>query len=267
VKAALYSEYQLHHVTCQEKFALEMIQKLHQKHHTELSQLIHQRDESYIFIAGIAHDLKIPISIIQLVLEDTDNQNISQEPKEKIRRESDKMIEKLSGLLCYLRLGQFEKDYLIERVNLIDEIRNAINAKKDYFILNNIYPRFNSEQAPIYILTDHKWHSILLDQIISNAIKYSAVKGKQGYVEFNINSSDTSIELTVTDFGVGIPSYEMERIFDPFFTGENGRQVGNSSGIGLYLCRTIAQKLGVGLSLKSVRGEKTEVTIRYLSNL
>jgi signal transduction histidine kinase len=133
--------------------------------------------------------------------------------------------------------------------------------------MNHIYPRFVSVQKPVYVLTDRKWHGMLLDQIISNAIKYSAAKKTEGYVYFDISQKPDAVELTITDSGIGIPEYDMERIFEPFFTGENGRQTGNSSGIGLYLCRRICDKLGHVLSIESVRGKKTEVKIRYLSKL
>ena len=267
LKSANYGNYQMSGVKNQEQLVIDTIQELHRYYHNELSQLMQQRDESNAFIAQMAHDLKIPISVIRLVLEDIEGEHLSEENSARIKGESDKVLNKLSGILSYLRLGQFEKDFLIERVNLIEEIRNAINIKKDYFILNKIYPQFDSQQDAIFVLTDRKWHGMLLDQIISNAIKYSAVKGETGYIHFDINQEENSVELKVTDFGIGIPSYDLERIFEPFFTGENGRLVENSSGIGLYLCRNISKKLGHQLSVSAVKGEKTEVRIRYLSKL
>ncbi|MHB8128428.1 MAG: sensor histidine kinase [Mobilitalea sp.] len=266
-----YSNFMVNGSTNQEKEVIERINELQQHFYQELSQLVNKRDKSNTFLAQMVHDLKIPISLIRLVLdemEDTEEQQLKiKDNLSKIKIGSDQVLEKLSQMLCYLRLGQFEKDYLIERVNLIEEIRNAINEKKDYFILHKIYPRFDSQQPAIYVLTDRKWHGMLLDQIISNAIKYSAVKKSEVFVHFDVKQLMDSIELTITDFGIGIPAYDIERIFEPFFTGENGRLVGNSSGIGLYLCRNICENMGHHLSVDSVRGEKTQVKISYLSKL
>jgi OmpR family two-component system sensor histidine kinase YxdK len=266
-----YKDFMINGSTNQENEVIKRINDLQQHFYQEISQLVYKRDKSNAFLAQMVHDLKIPISLIRLVLDEMEAiEEESVKMKEnlsKIKIGSDQVLEKLSQMLCYLRLGQFEKDFVIERVNLIEEIRNAINEKKDYFILHKIYPRFNSQQPAIYVLTDRKWNGMLLDQIISNAIKYSAVKKSEGYVHFDVNQTNNSVELSITDFGIGIPAYDMERIYEPFFTGENGRQVGNSSGIGLYICRNICENMGHHLSVDSVRGEKTKVKINYLSKL
>lgn len=267
LKKDYYKGHLLKGATYQELQVIETIQELHQYYHSEIGKLTKQKEEADTFITQMAHDLKIPVSVILLILEASGEQPLSIEHSQKIKVESDKLVDKLSQLISYLRMGQFEKDYRIEKVNLIDEIRGAINKKKDYFILNKMFPRFQMPKEEIYVLTDQKWHGMLLDQIISNSIKYSALKGKEGYIDFDVIYMDKSVELTITDYGIGIPNYDMERIFKPFFTGENGRKTSNSSGIGLYLCLKISKKLGHQLSISSVRGEKTVVTIRYLSNL
>jgi signal transduction histidine kinase len=217
----------------------------------------------------MAHDMKIPISVIHLLVDTKDDllNTDSVQFFNKIKVENNKLLDKLSQLLLFLRLGQFDKDYLIEQVDLITEVRNAINSKKEYFILNQIYPRLNSSQDSVPVLTDKKWNGMLLDQIISNAIKYSALKGQENYILFDITPKASYVELTITDYGIGIPDYDMERIFEPFFTGENGRKTQNSSGIGLYLCKIISEKLGHSLTVTSVKDEKTTVRLQYLTKL
>lgn len=264
IKAALNDDFSANHLSHIEQYAVGMVRTIYQKHYGEISSIIQQRDESYAFIAQVAHDLKIPISVMKLILEDSGDSS-SDDNNYKIKRECDKILDKLSQLLCYLRIGQFDKDYIIEKLDLYQEIRKAINSKKDYFILHNIYPKFEAENEPIYILSDQKWHGILLDQIISNSIKYSAVKKAEGFVHFTITKADIYTELQITDYGIGIPSYDINRIFEPFFTGENGRLVSNSSGIGLYICKAIADKLGINITIESVPGEKTVVRLRYLT--
>ncbi len=261
-----YTEFLTLNPSFQEREVIEVLQKLQKEFHSQLGQEIMQREKTYAFVAHMAHDLKIPVSVMKLILEE-ENAPLSSEVSHKILQESDKLLDKLSQLLSYLRLGRFEKDYTIEEVNLIEEIRNAINYKKDYFILNHIYPQFHSNTESVSVYTDRKWNGMLLDQLISNAVKYSAVKQQKGYILFEVISTGQEVELAITDNGIGIPSYDIPRIFEPFFTGENGRLVRMSSGIGLYLCRTIADKLGHSLKIESVYGERTCAKIRYLSKL
>ncbi|MDF2543329.1 MAG: histidine kinase [Herbinix sp.] len=245
------------------------IEDLHKHYQDELSQQLHQKEQTYAFVAQMAHDMKIPIAVIRLLLEEADHSVVSydEQLQERIMGENNKLLDKLTQLLCYLRLGQFEKDFLIEQVDLITEVRNAINNKKEYFILNKIYPRLHVSQDEVVVLSDQKWNGMLLDQIISNAIKYSSLKGQEDYIDFHITANNQYAELTITDYGIGIPEYDLERIYEPFFTGENGRKIQNSSGIGLYLCKIISEKLGHIITITSVKDETTAVKIRYLSKM
>lgn len=263
IETADYEELLQKGASREEQAAIDALKKLHVHYQSQIGDLINRQDEAYALIAQLVHDLKIPISVIRLVLEGSGEDNPDGDSRNKIMKESDKLLNKLSQLLGYLRLGRFDRDYQIERVNLIEEIRNAINFKKDYFIMNNIYPHFDAGQAPLYILTDKKWHGMLLDQLISNAVKYSAAKAEKGFIDFSVTRTGEYLELRITDYGIGIPEYDLQRIFEPFFTGENGRRVSNSTGIGLYLCHSIADKLGHRLTVTSVYGEKTQVTLRY----
>jgi len=266
-----FTELLLHGATNQEKAILKVVEEQKSYYQNEMSHYRAESDESKAFLTHMIHDMKIPIALIKLLIDDMEpideKQSFNEDYTTKINTANNQVLDKLNQLLSYLRLGQFEKDYYIEEVNLIDEIRIAINEKKDYFILNNIYPKFDSRQEAVYVLTDRKWQRMLLDQLISNAIKYSAAKKADGYVEFEVKYIDNFVELSIIDQGIGIAEHDMKRIFEPFFTGENGRLLGNSSGIGLYLCRYICDKLHHQISITSVRGKKTEATIRYLSKM
>lgn len=269
LKSVNHNDYLMKGASEQSMECIRIIEELQKYYHQELSKQLYQKEQTYAFVAQMAHDMKIPISVIHLLMEEVDNSSVTNSVlfHERIKSENDKLLDKLSQLLCYLRLGQFEKDYLIENVDLITEVRKAINSKKEYFILNNIFPRLNVLQNQVLVLTDQKWNGMLLDQIISNAIKYSALKGDKNYIEFDITTNGQYTDLTITDYGIGIPEYDMERIFEPFFTGENGRKTQNSSGIGLYLCKIISEKLGHSLTITSIKGESTTVKLHYLSKL
>lgn len=269
IKSGNYKEYLMKGASELSLECIHKIEEIHRYYNLELNRQQDQKNQTYAFIAHMIHDMKIPLSVVQLILEDADNQQMTglELICGRIKTENDKLLDKLSQLLCYLRLGQFEKDYLIEQVDLITEVRREINNKKEYFIVNQIYPKFTFTETSVPVLTDKKWNGMLLDQIMSNAVKYSALKSGANSIRFDISRLDRYVELTITDFGIGIPEYDMERIFEPFFTGENGRKVQNSSGIGLYLCKTIAEKLGHTLTIDSVKGEGTTVKLRYLSKM
>lgn len=269
LKSGSYTEYLMKGASEQSIECFYKIEEIHRYYNLELQRQQEQKNQSYAFIAQMIHDMKIPISVVRLILEDADNQQLTGPELiyGRIKTENDKLLDKLSQLLCYLRLGQFDRDYLIEHVDLIDQVRGEINNKKEYFIVNQIYPKLTCAEASVPVLTDKKWNGMLLDQIISNAVKYSALKNGANSVRFDISRFDRYVELTITDFGIGIPEYDMERIYEPFFTGANGRKVQHSSGIGLYLCKTIAEKLGHTLTIDSVVGEGTTVKLRYLSKM
>ena len=105
----------------------------------------------------------------------------------------------------------------------------------------------------------------MISQIISNSIKYSAMKGKGLKIKFKIEESEENTNLHIIDEGIGIKDYDLRRVFSPFFTGENGRINGNSSGIGLYIAKEIADRLNHTITLTSIKNEGTKVTIKYLT--
>ncbi|MEW8972496.1 MAG: ATP-binding protein, partial [Mesobacillus sp.] len=132
-------------------------------------------------------------------------------------------------------------------------------------IYKSIFPSIEFEEEKAIIITDSKWNEILIDQIISHAIKYSGEKVGNKKLVFQIERKAEHICLAIVDQGVGIPDYDLERVFQPFFTGENGRQFPNSTGIGLYLSKKIADKLGAQIEIQSEPGEGTTVQIQWLS--
>lgn len=164
-----------------------------------------------------------------------------------------------------IRMESFENDLEVRSVDLLPTLRKLINDRKKECIYQSIYPSIEFEGGNAFIITDPKWNEILLVQIISNAIKYSVPKAGSKKLIFQINKSVKHISLTIKDEGVGIPAYDLERVFQPFFTGENGRTFSNSTGIGLYLSKKIADKLGATINIQSEPSKGTTVTIRWLA--
>ena len=230
-------------------------------------ELRQSNDEKYKIISQIVHNIKTPSSIIDLMLQDYRNNGESSiEVYKKIDHQNKAINENLDQILSYLRLDYFPNDYRIEEVELISLLRDKINMRKDSFILNNVYPKIIADEQEVYILTDRKWNGIILEQILSNAIKYSA-HDEEEVITFRIEKRKDNVVLEIEDNGIGILPSDLKRVFEPFFTGENGRQVKSASGIGLYICQRIAKELNHKIQINSQVGKGTKVSITYLTKM
>ncbi len=159
-------------------------------------------------------------------------------------------------VLAYLRMRSIDTDYVFEVYELDDLIRQAIRKFSTEFIRKKLQIQF--DETHIKVLTDEKWLVFVLEQLLSNAIKYT----DQGYVHIYGNDNTLYIE----DTGIGIDASDLPRVFDKGFTGENGRKFGKSTGIGLYLCKKLCKKLGLDINLVSEEGNFTRVSIIFPIN-
>lgn len=226
-----------------------------------------KNDEKYKIISQIVHNIKTPSSVIDLTLQNSREKGDGNvDFYHKIDIENKTINENLDQILSYLRLDYFSNDYRIEEVNLVSLLREKINLRRENFIYNNVYPKMIIDREELYVLTDKKWSGILLEQIISNAIKYSTAK-EEGFITFKIRKDQDKVVLEIEDNGMGIPPTDLKRVFEPFFTGENGRKVKSASGIGLTICHKIARELNHKLEITSVVEQGTKVAITYLTKM
>lgn len=219
----------------------------------KIEKIKNNYNEHTSFITEWVHQMKTPIAVLKLKNEDMKN-NICTNIDEEIS----KLDRGLTLSLYYARISDFKKDFVINKINLKTVVTCAINNEKQLFIRNNIFPKVNINEG-VYILTDKKWFAFLLDQIIVNGIKYSKNKGK--ILEVSLKEEDTKYILSIRDEGIGIDSKNLKRVFDAFFTGENGRKYGESTGMGLYISEKICENLNHKISIKSKVNEGTEVFI------
>ena len=210
-------------------------------------------NEHSTFINEWVHQMKTPLAVLKLKNEDIKNNVLV-----NIDEEIYKLERGLTLSLYYARISDFKKDFVINKVNLKSIVVNAINNEKQLFIRNNIFPKVHINEN-INILTDEKWFAFLLNQIIINGIKYSKNKGK--ILEAYVKEEDTQYVLVIKDEGVGIEHKDLKRVFDAFFTGENGRKYGESTGMGLYISKKICENINHKISIKSKVNEGTEVFI------
>jgi signal transduction histidine kinase len=151
------------------------------------------------------------------------------------------------------------KDYLVKELSLLDCVNNIITRNKQGFILNGIDLDIQDIEGSVYC--DSKWLEFILNQIIVNAIKYR--NNINPRVKIYLNNVKNGIRLIVEDNGIGIPSDELERVFEKGFTGNVGRLNSKSTGIGLYLCKKLCDKLGLLIDIESETNNYTRVIITF----
>ena len=166
-------------------------------------------------------------------------------------------------ILYYARAENAEKDYLITNHSLENIIKGVALKNKDYLLENKI--NFIVENVDFNVLTDSKWLTFILDQIIGNSIKYSKRKPDSYIKIYGCDNKDKS-ELTIEDNGIGIPETDIKNVFDKSFTGYNGRKQKNATGMGLFIAKSLCTKLGHKIRIESTQNEYTKVRITFIKN-
>ena len=212
------------------------------------------------------HQMKTPVSVIKLILENGKDDPIDEFTRknyESIEEEIQKLSNGLEMALYALRVNDFNMDLKIEEVSPIEIARNVINENKNAFIINSIYPKIISENY-IMVKSDKKWLKFIVNQIISNSIKYTKVKDVESkFINIKLEEEEDKTILSIEDNGIGIPKQDIDRVFNPFFTGENGRKHSESTGMGLYLSKDIVEKMGHDMYIESTEGVGTKISLVF----
>lgn len=205
------------------------------------------------------HEVKIPIATSKMIIENNKN-----EVTKSIDEELDKVENYTEQALFYARSNAVEKDYIINKTNLKEIVNGAILKNKTTLLNEKVSIELsNLKDEEVY--TDSKWAVFIINQIIQNAIKYSKKENKK--IEISSQEKNDKVILYIKDNGIGIKKGEITRVFERGFTGENGRIIGQkSTGIGLYLCKKLCDRLGLGIELNSEKDKGTEVRIIFPKN-
>lgn len=203
------------------------------------------------------HEIKTPIAVSKMIVE-----NNPSEVTKNINEEIEKVEYFVEQALFYARSNNVEKDYIIKSVSLQKIINSVILKNKRSFISKKIKLNIHDVDRKVY--SDSKWMIFILNQIIINSIKYSR-KDKAEIEIFSKEYKDNTV-LYIKDNGIGIESDDLPRVFEKGFTGENGRKVNKSTGIGLYLCKKLCDKLGQNIEINSVLNIETIVKIYFPKN-
>ena len=201
------------------------------------------------------HEIKIPIATSKLIIENNKN-----EITKSIDEELDEIENYTEQALFYARSNTVNKDYIITKSNLQEIVNGAILKNKGALLSSKTSIELHDLEREVY--TDSKWAVFIINQIIQNAIKYSKIQDRK--IEIYAISKRENVVLYIKDNGIGIKKGEITRVFEKGFTGENGRIINKkSTGIGLYLCQKLCNKLGLGIELNSKKDIGTEVRIIF----
>lgn len=197
------------------------------------------------YIEGWVHEIKAPIMDISLLCEKSGGKDDS-ETFRRILQQNLKIENYVDMALFYARSEEVYKDYLIKECTLQETAEEVLRRNKRLLIQNHMQA---SVQCPDTVYTDPKWIAFILSQLVLNAAKYCREEDPRIWI--STKGTAQGVLLTVEDNGIGIPEADLPRIFDKGFTGANGRTRGRSTGMGLYLCRKLCQKLGIRIHARS----------------
>ena len=221
----------------------KLIKVIHQDKIDLITQKDHDYEEMMEYYTLWAHQIKTPIAAMRLLLSDKE--------ESECEEELFKIEQYVEMVLTYLKVDHQGNDFQFEFVDIDSCIKQCIRKYVKLFIRKKL--QLNYEARSLQVLTDEKWLCFVIEQLLSNAIKYTP----SGYV--NIEVKDEM--LIIEDSGIGIQKEDLPRVFEKGFTGYNGRKDKKSSGIGLYLVKQVCNRLGHKISIESELGKYTRVMI------
>ncbi|SFD14456.1 sensor histidine kinase [Clostridium uliginosum] len=241
------------------KIVYEVLSECNRNMHEHVNFYKNLQKEYREYIETWVHEIKTPISSSKLIIENSESKE-----KNALGDELRKIGEYINQALYYSRSTDVSNDYIVREFEVKEAIQESIRNNRRDFINKKI--SVDIEGVSGKVITDIKWTKFIVNQIVINSIKYS--KDKSGVLKAYTTEGTDNIILTIEDNGIGISKNDVNRVFDKGFTGENGRVYGKSTGIGLYLCKKLCEKLGLGISLRSTEGVGTKVNIIFpLGNL
>ena len=221
----------------------------------QISEVKRERLEYKEYIEQWIHEIKTPITAMKLLCE-----NHRTDWTKELLLELEKTNRFTEQALYFARSEYTEKDYSVREIALAQIVHQAI-ADNKYLLLQSGM-RLEVEEIQDTVYSDEKWVRFILNQLIANAVKYRA---GQPVLRFSACRQQNQVVLMVEDNGIGISPSDLPRIFEKGFTGQNGRIVQQSTGIGLYLCKRLCEKLGIGISANS-EGKGTTISLFFHIN-
>ncbi|MDF2937932.1 MAG: histidine kinase [Paenibacillaceae bacterium] len=232
----------------------EELEALEKAHIRTLNEVQARQNDHYNYIVSWFHEIKTPISVLRLL------QQTGMEPR-SVGEEISRIEHYVDQALYYAKLDSFNQDYELVNCDLEKIVKELVKDHAKTFITRKIQLRLNL--VPTIVQSDAKWLSFILNQLLTNSLKYTAAQG-----EISIALAATREErlLVLRDNGIGIEPQDVPRIFNRGFTGTNGRVYAHSTGMGLYLAQELSRKLGHYITCVSESGRFTEMTVHFPRN-
>lgn len=238
------------------KILKDLLEQINRSMVENVNRYKYKQEDYKEYIELWIHEIKIPIAASKMIVENNKN-----EVTKSIDEELDKVENYIEQALYYARSNTVEKDYYVKKVNLKDIVNESIKKNKNVLIHEKI--SVNVHDLELEVNTDNKWVVFILNQIIQNSIKYKK-QDRNLEIEIYAKQGKENVILYIKDNGIGIKKGEITRAFEKGFTGTNGRLIGKkSTGIGLYLCKNLCNKLGIAIELNSVENEGTEIRLVF----
>lgn len=228
--------------TLEEKDYQEMIRVLGKQADEMAASFETERQDMTDYYTTWVHQIKTPIFVIRMQLAENDT-----EENRAIAAELFRIEQYVEMVLQYIRLSSESNDLVVKEYKVDDLVRESIRKYASQFIYRKL--TLDYKETDWTIVTDKKWFACMVEQILSNAIKYTPEGTISIYVEEE--------KLVIKDTGIGIAPEDLPRIFEKGYTGINGRLEKKSSGLGLYLCKKAAEKLGIKITVESSPGQGT----------
>ncbi|MCC0693464.1 HAMP domain-containing histidine kinase [Clostridioides sp. ZZV14-6387] len=245
----------------EEKIYLNTIKNYQYKCNKIINNNVKKFEENKEIMSMWVHDIKMPIAIIKLTLEQNEDL-IDEKISNDIDNEIFRIENSVEKILYLSKLEDFHKDFLIQEVNIEKIIRDIIRKYSKYFISKKIILGLNN--LNFKVLSDEKWLYFIFEQLLSNSLKYSSLGDN---ISIYCKTTKNYLQLRVEDTGCGIKKEDLNRIFNKGFTGNNGRNNAKSTGLGLYLAKELCDKLGHKIDVDSEYNQYTKFTITFKCDL
>lgn len=234
--------------------SLYMINKSMKEHINSIEYTVAEFKE---YLELWIHEIKVPISALKLM-----NYNENTDPV-KQKQQIDKINYYVEQILFYARADAAEKDYLLKSCELENVINKVVMDQKALFMEKRV--KIEKEDLSKSVITDSKWLEYMVSQVVNNALKY-VKQNEQPCLRFYTEENENMTKLCIEDNGMGISKKDLPCVFDKTFTGENGRKDRASTGMGLYICKKLADKMGHKIEIESKEGEYTKVIFSFGKN-
>ena len=229
-------------------------ERLVNENKTLKSEMLNQKDDLNAYFLMWLHQIKTPMTVSKLLLEKPDDTTNT-----KLKMQLMYIEQYINMAMNYLKMIDYSTDMDITQVNLDDIIKNLLKKYSLLFIHNHISLEYQSNLT--YVVSDSQWLTILIEQILSNALKYTE-NGK-----ITIQYLEDKHALEIRDTGIGIRSEDIPKIFDRGYSGFNGRMNEKSSGLGLYLARKISERLNIQIEVESKLSKGSVFRLVFPTNL